>query len=385
MRVFTCDSCGQLIFFENDLCLSCGSPLGYVHERRDLIALVETGSALVGYGDPQRTWRRCATSELTDCNWLVTPESGGLCESCVLTRTRPRDDDVEGLGEFLGAELAKRRLVFQLAELGLPLSTRDEAAGTGVAFDLLSSVESKVVTGHDNGVITLDLAEADSEHREHLRLQFSEPYRTVLGHFRHEIGHYYWPLLVSRPEVVDACRNLFGDDRADYAEAIRRHYEDSHRSDTSWQTEYISRYATMHPFEDWAETFAHYLHILDTLQTAESFGLGTHAIPTLRPVTDQGQSQATRPYGSTTFEQVIDLWLELSCALNQVNRSMGHKDLYPFVLSPTVLGKLAFVDRLVTERSAAPERHAAASPMISPLRAGRSGAPQQFLGVRQGA
>lgn len=345
MRVFTCDNCGQLIFFENSLCVACGSALGYVHERRDVVALGEDGpERLVEYGRPEQAWRRCATADLTGCNWLVAPGGGALCESCALTRTRPHDDDSEGLAEFLPAELAKRRLVFQLAELGLPLSSRREQAGTGVAFDLLSSVEMKVITGHDNGVITLDLAEADSAHREQLRRQLSEPYRTVLGHFRHEIGHYYWPLLVSRPEVVDACRELFGDDRADYARAVARHYEDSHRDDSSWQKDYISRYATMHPFEDWAETFAHYLHILDTLQTSESFGLRTDETPQAGLA---GRGRATRPYGSDTFEQVIGLWLELSCALNQVNRSMGRGDLYPFVLGPAVVRKLDFVDRLV--------------------------------------
>ena len=348
MRAFTCDNCGQIVFFENDLCLACRAPLGYVHERRELVALAPSGpSDLVEISRPAQSWRRCATAALTGCNWLVAPEIGGLCESCVLTRTRPRDGDVEGLAELLRAESAKRWLVFQLAEVGLPLFARDHATGTGVAFDLLSSAEVRVVTGHDDGVITLDLAEADSEHREHLRLQMSEPYRTVLGHFRHEIGHFYWPILVNRPDLLDECRDLFGDDRADYGEAMQRHYENSHRSDTSWQQDHISRYATMHPFEDWAETFAHYLHILDTLQTAESFGLTTDAGPGVRH-TQRPPGQATRPYGSTTFGQVIDLWLELSCALNQVNRSMGHKDLYPFVLSPTVVRKLAFVDRLVS-------------------------------------
>jgi len=196
-------------------------------------------------------------------------------------------------------------------------------------------------------VITLDLAEADDGHRERLRQQLSEPYRTLLGHFRHEIGHYYWPILVDRPDLIDASRALFGDDRLDYAAAVKSHYDKPSDSDRSWSDTHISRYATMHPYEDWAETFAHYLHILDTLQTADSFGLAATANtgPGYPP---DGEGRATGPRRrSDDFSEVVADWLELSYALNQVNRSMGHEDLYPFVLAPRVAAKLAFVDRLV--------------------------------------
>jgi hypothetical protein len=350
MRVFTCDNCGQLVFFDNDRCLRCDSPLGYVHQRRDLISLTEVApDHLVDLGTPVRAWQRCATRAVTGCNWLVPAGTGALCESCTLTRTRPADTDVEGMAELVRGEMAKRRLVFQLAELGLPVSPRDEAAGQGLAFDLLSSAATKVITGHDNGVITLDLAEADDEHREHLRLQLNEPYRTLLGHFRHEIGHYFWPILVDQPDVLDACRVLFGDEREDYAAAIKLHYDEPD-DDQSWRGSFISRYATMHPSEDWAETFAHYLHILDTLQTAESFGLATPGVAGARGLTRRTGAHPTRPVGSTTFGEVIDNWLELSYALNQINRSMGHKDLYPFVLAAPVIEKMAFVDHLVHQR-----------------------------------
>ncbi len=346
LRVFICDSCEQLVFFENSRCLRCHSPLGYVHERRDLVALTEVGpDRLVDTNSPLRAWERCATSRETGCNWLVPAGTSSRCDSCRLTRTRPADDDAEGMAELVHAEMAKRRLIFQLAELGLPVVARDEAAGRGLAFDLLSSSETKVITGHDDGVITLDLAEADPEHREHLRLQLSEPYRTLLGHFRHEIGHYYWPLLVNGPDVLDACRALFGDDREDYAGELKRHYDSPPDPVNSWSSTHISRYATMHPYEDWAETFAHYLHIVDTLQTADSFGLGA-------AITGQGRShrtgvQPTSPDRIRSFGEVVDGWLELSYALNQINRSMGHDDLYPFVLAPNVIRKLAFVDRMV--------------------------------------
>jgi hypothetical protein len=231
------------------------------------------------------------------------------------------------------------------------VTRRDNEAEKGLAFDLLSSTVTKVITGHDDGVITLDLAEADDEHREHLRLQLSEPYRTLLGHFRHEIGHYYWPILVDEPELVDACRAIFGDDRQDYAAAVKLHYDAPPDDDRSWADTYISRYATMHPYEDWAETFAHYLHILDTLQTAESFGLGVGGATGVPRLTHRPDVHPTRPFGSDSFGDVIDHWLELTYALNQINRSMGRDDLYPFVLAPTVIGKLAFVDDIVGRRS----------------------------------
>jgi hypothetical protein len=351
MRVFTCDNCGQLVFFDNSRCLRCHSPLGYLHRHRDVVALTEVApDRLVDLSSTPQAWQRCATEKLTGCNWLVPAGTGALCESCVLTRTRAADDDPEGLAELVTAEMAKRRLVFQLAELDLPVGPRDRQTGRGLAFDLLSSTATKVITGHDNGVITLDLAEADDEHRERLRQQLSEPYRTVLGHFRHEIGHYYWPLLVRDPDTLSACRALFGDDTADYAEAVKSHYDRSTDEDESWKTNYISRYATMHPYEDWAETFAHYLHILDTLQTSESFGLGTAGAAGSGGLTRRIGAHPTRPAGSTTFGQVIDNWLELSYALNQINRSMGHKDLYPFVLAAPVIRKMAFVDHLVHQR-----------------------------------
>ena len=352
MRTFTCERCGQQVYFENDRCLRCLSSLGYVHRSRDLVVLDEgPDDGLPGGTGRARRWQRCATRPVTGCNWLVPVGPEARCESCVLTRTRPADGDIEGINELVRGEMAKRRLVFQLAELGLPVTARDEARGKGLAFDLLSSTGTKVVTGHDNGVITLDLAEADNEHRERLRQQLSEPYRTLLGHFRHEIGHYYWPILVDRPDALDTCRELFGDDRLDYATAVRRHYDadPDTDSDPSWRETHISRYATMHPYEDWAETFAHYLHILDTLQTADSFGLTAAAGPVEAGRSHNGEGRGSRA-GDAGFDAVVDDWLELSMALNQVNRSMGHEDLYPFVLAPRIRAKLDFVDHLVRDR-----------------------------------
>jgi hypothetical protein len=333
VRVFTCDHCGQVVFFGDFLCLRCQSPLGYDHERGSVVALTEVADGrLVDLRSSARTWQRCSGRQQTGCNWLVPQHSQAMCTSCSLTRTRPADSDVSGMTEFVKAESAKRRLLFQLRELGLPIQPRDDEAGTGLAFDLLSSAATKVITGHDNGVITLDLAEADPEHRERLRRELGEPYRTLLGHFRHEIGHYYWSVLVTEGDLLDACRAIFGDDRLDYGQAMSTYYAAPESGPAAWSNTYISQYATMHPYEDWAESFAHYLHIHDTLQTATSFRLG---------VAD----------GDDSFGAMMDRWLELTLGLNEVNRSMGRDPLYPFVLAPAVIRKLAFVDRVIRQQA----------------------------------
>ncbi|MBV9659853.1 MAG: putative zinc-binding metallopeptidase [Acidimicrobiales bacterium] len=314
MKVFHCERCGHALFFDNTVCLGCSSPIGYADDQQELRLL----------GEIDRS--RCDNFDVIGCNWTVRSPRGGLCRSCALTRIQPANSDDRGFGQWAEAERAKRRLIFQLDNLGLPVRARDDDAGGGLAFDLLSSRTEKIVTGHDDGVITLDLAEADDLHREQVRLELDEAYRTLLGHFRHEIGHYYWPVLVADAGDLAECRTLFGDDRESYADSLKRHY-DSPSDD--WAGRCISRYAGMHPYEDWAETFAHYLHILDLLQTASEWGLPC-----------QSRSSAIG------FEAVVDRWLDLSVALNEINRSVGHGDLYPFVLSGPVMEKLAFVDRM---------------------------------------
>jgi hypothetical protein len=324
MRAFTCGVCGQLLFFENSRCLRCSHPLGFVPSRLDIAVLDEPGSS---------TLRRCANAELAQCNWVLEEgDPGPLCRSCRLTRTRPADGDAEDLAAFAKGETAKRRLIFQLLDLALPI-------GEDLAFDLLSSRTGPVVTGHNDGVITIDLAESDDARRERRRAELGEPYRTMLGHFRHEIGHYYWPVLVEHTGELERARTLFGDDRIDYEETLQRHYEQGPPPD--WRARYVSAYATMHPWEDWAETFAHYLHIRDTLETAAAFGLVIAG-----PDVVQDDSLSSVPVPEATdrpLGAIIADWLPLTYALNAINRSMGHDDLYPFTLAPTVIEKLAFV------------------------------------------
>jgi hypothetical protein len=347
MRSFACRTCGQLVFFENTACLTCGAELGYWSRDRELLTLTVDGAALRPLGQTRTapwTLYRCANFRLAGCNWLVG-DLDRLCASCELTRTRPNDYDAAGMRALLVAEGAKRHLMFELGELGLPVATWRERPG-GLGFDLLSSAEQPVTTGHSNGIITLDLAESEDAHREARREQLGEPYRTVLGHLRHEIGHYYWPILVAEGARRDRFRELFGDEGSDYQRALDRHYEQGPPAD--WEGRHVSAYAAMHPAEDWAETFAHYLHIRDTLQTAAAFGV-TVAGPDAVPAGERNTELASSPQDvAPGFEGLLEDWLPLTYAINALNRSMGRDELYPFVLSPAVIGKLAFVHELVS-------------------------------------
>ncbi|MCB0994341.1 MAG: putative zinc-binding peptidase, partial [Acidimicrobiales bacterium] len=274
MTPFRCSVCDQLLFFENSTCLGCGSALGFDPSSRRLEALRDDLGAWIAAADPERRFVSCANRELARCNWLVPagdPEV--LCRSCRLTTVRPSDDDPGGLQAFAEAETAKRRLLHQLFSLGLEIVDRREDPTGGLAFEMLSSRNQSVITGHEDGVITLDLSESDDVHREFVRQQLGEAYRTVLGHLRHEIGHYYWPILVVDAGRLDEFRGLFGDERISYEDAKQAHYSDDGAGTVAWSVGHVSEYATMHPWEDWAETFAHYLHIRDGLETAASFGV----------------------------------------------------------------------------------------------------------------
>lgn len=335
MQAFACGHCGQLLFFENSRCLRCETEQGFDPDGLTLVALTPAAQDA----------RRCANAGLAQCNWLLAPgDDTPLCRSCRLTRTRPADADADGLQRFAAAEAAKRRLLYQLLVLGLPI-------GSDLSFDLLSSEARPVMTGHADGLITLDLAESDDVAREQRRAELGEPYRTLLGHFRHEVGHYYWPVVVERTGRLARCRELFGDEREDYQAALDAHYE--HGPPPDWEQRFVSAYATMHPWEDWAETWAHYLHIRDTLQTAGAFGVSVAG-----PVASADPALASDPdpEPEDSFAAIVDSWIPLTYALNAINRSMGSADLYPFVLPAPVIEKLAFVHACVEAAGGESER-----------------------------
>jgi hypothetical protein len=278
------------------------------------------------------------------CNWAIASDDPDpLCVSCRLTRLIP---DVSAPGAKLAwyrLEGAKRRLVFTLAGFELPLGPRADRGDPGLAFEFKADPKDpgapRVMTGHAGGVITVNIAEADDAERERRRAAVHEPYRTLLGHLRHESGHYYWDRLIKDAAPLEAFRGLFGDERADYDAALRTHYEMGPPAD--WQSRFVSAYASSHPWEDWAETWAHYLHMVDTLETAAACGL------TLKPGRTDEPALASVPvvFGSRSqpFEPVIESWLPLTYALNNLNRGLGLSDGYPFVLSPSAIDKLRFV------------------------------------------
>jgi hypothetical protein len=336
MRTFEC-ACGERVFFENSLCLSCQRELAFVPETLTLCALEpQAGGTLE---TKHGTYRKCENySAQGVCNWLV-PDGAEerLCEACRLNRVIPDLSNPENHRLWAEVERAKRGLLYGLRRIGLPVESKASDPERGLAFDIKADTESEhVLTGHSDGLITLNLAEADPVTREKVRESMNERYRTLLGHFRHEIGHYYFPRLVPEEDRA-GFRKLFGDETCDYGAALAEHYATPPNGD--FHAEFISSYARAHPAEDWAETFAHYLHMLDTLETAQNFGLVRKLPP-----------RVSVP-GISDLELLFAEWTELTIAMNALNRSMGLPDAYPFSLSNTVCEKIGFVHRCVRKRA----------------------------------
>ena len=350
MRLFSCGHCDNRLYFENVTCERCEATLGFLPDKRKLTSLNLLENGMWQAEGQKSLYRKCANYEQHDsCNWMIpSNDPHELCIACRLNQTIP-NLSVEGhLDLWRNLETEKRRLIYSLMRLNLPLPPLSEEP-TGLGFDFKAdsphpfSERDKVLTGHSNGLITINIKEADPVEREKMRGTLDEPYRTLLGHFRHESGHYYWNKLIQNTERLDECRALFGDDTLDYGKALESHYQAGAPID--WQDNFISSYATMHPWEDWAETWAHYLHIVDTLETAWQFNIG------IRPKTGDDFEKMVRnnldPYKADSIETLIEHWLPLTFALNSLNRSMGHEHAYPFVISQPVIEKLGFVHRVI--------------------------------------
>ena len=305
-----------------------------------------------GAAEPKTDWKRCENfSSPAGCNWLVPADDyEPLCRSCRLNQTIPNLDDPENALWWRKIENAKRRLVAQLLSLGLPVVSKvSEDPERGVMFDFLRSPENgpRVLTGHAQGLITLNVEEADDSVREKTRQNLNEPYRTLLGHFRHEIGHYYWDRLIPGTPWLNKFRQLFGDERQDYAAALQRNYE--HGPPANWADEFISSYAAVHPWEDWAECWAHYLHVVDSLDTALCFGLrGEDVEQAVEPFAVEDLYDPTAPDAQRVI-LLINSWIQLTTVLNELARSMGQHDFYPFVMSRPVLRKMHFIQMIVKE------------------------------------
>jgi hypothetical protein len=352
---FRCD-CGRPVYFRNSLCLGCKSPLGYQPELLQVRTILPGPEPdtwrLQGKIEDTQLWRRCENFDSpAGCNWLVAADDEDtLCVSCRLNNTIPNLDDEDNCRWWRQIENAKRRLVAQLLSLGLPVKSKvSEDPERGFMFDFLRSPEKgpRVLTGHSNGLITLNVEEADDSRREKIRHEMHEPYRTLLGHFRHEIGHYYWDRLVAGTPWLEKFRDLFGDERLDYATALKRNYEQG--PPANWADHHITSYAAVHPWEDWAESWAHYMHVVDSLDTALRFGLrGEDVEAAVEPFSvsdlyDPSASDAQRVI------LLVNSWVQLTTVLNELARSMGQYDFYPFVMSRHVLRKMHFIQMLVKE------------------------------------
>ncbi|MET0408290.1 MAG: putative zinc-binding metallopeptidase, partial [Hyphomicrobium sp.] len=247
MKLFECQNCGQPLFFENTSCERCHLQVGYLPDVGTLSSVKPDGAAWIALADPQSRYRFCANWELHACNWLVSADAADpYCRACQHNRTVPDLSDPVNAARWQRIEEAKRRLIYTLIKLRLPLPTRASGDPEPLLFDFLASApHAKVMTGHDDGIITISLLEADDAERERLRAHLHEPYRTLLGHFRHEVGHYYWDRLVRDGGKIDEFRKHFGDESRDYDQALQEHYQNG--SPPNWREAYVSAYATMHP------------------------------------------------------------------------------------------------------------------------------------------
>ncbi|WP_116367125.1 zinc-binding metallopeptidase family protein [Parahaliea mediterranea] len=332
--------CGNQVFFDSQQCLHCGARLGFDSDQLIMRALT------CGDGDSGRLGEHCETVDgepfrhcgnrvdFDVCNWLVPQHSDQrLCFACQFNRTVPNQSLPGNQQRWRVLEEGKKRLFFTLMRLGLPLVSGWRDPG-GLLLDFVEDGRSReeyaetfASTGYLGGVITINTLEADSVARAAAREQLNERYRTVLGHLRHESGHYYWAHLNPDAALRSEFTDLFGDEREDYASALSRHYAQG--PPPNWRERYISAYASAHPSEDWAETWGHYLHIYDALETAAAHDV--------------------IPWGPDALDMDgrIAQWRELSLALNELNRSVGHGDAYPFVINSEVERKLAFADRVI--------------------------------------
>lgn len=373
MRTFLC-VCGNTLHFENSVCLSCSRPVAFVPEAGVVSPLEPDGEGMRALTAPEHAARVRACGNHLDydvCNWAVQAgDEQRLCRSCRLNSVIPNLDRGDNLRLWYRIEVAKRRLLYTLLLLGLPVPDRVEDPERGLAFEFLADRridpefadplggEDLVFTGHSEGTITINLLEADDGLRESMREEMNELYRTLLGHFRHEIGHYYWRLLIDG-ERLAAFRARFGDERSGYEEAMAAYYHSGPCA--RWEQDFVSAYAAAHPWEDWAETWAHYLHMVDTLDTADDFDfvLGGQAI--VSPLVAGADAQRDGD-GRLGFDDLVGQWYRLTIAMNGLNRSMGLPDAYPFALPPPVIAKLRFVHELIADQRSHSKRGRLAKP-----------------------
>ena len=346
MKVFRCESCTALVYIDSAHCLHCNATLGYIAEERTLGAFAtDDDGSLRRHGNHAPRWRHCENvATACACNWMVRDDDASpQCRSCRLTASIPDQSIAENQQAWRDLESAKRNWLASVLDMQLPVCSQAEDAQHGLAFHFLRQLDGSrpVFTGHDAGNITINAIESDPVQRERCKIDLHEPYRTLLGHFRHESGHSYWDLLVKDSQLVESFRALFGDERVDYAQALDRHFREGPAAD--WQLAYVSGYATVHPWEDWAETWAHYLHMADLLSTANGWQL---KVGVFDAEIVQLPSSDEAPLADE-FAALLRAWTPLTLVANSLNRSLGHADAYPFALSHGALRKMQFVHDVI--------------------------------------
>lgn len=363
MKTFHCSCLGNpKLFFESTSCCTCGSLVGINDEFKIVQSFTQHKKTAHYFiqEDHKHFYRKCKNfAEHDICNGMIeinaknpdgTPKI--LCFGCKFNDVVPNLKVKEHLPLWQKMETAKRRALFTIKSLPLVLESGDENPLTGLTFNFrvdsdaadhfISALPNheKIVTGHNNGEITINLAEADDVARSKTRYNLRERYRTLLGHFRHELGHYYFDRLILTDKAKhQLCKIYFGNDELSYKAALKHHY--SAGPPQNWREHFISEYASMHPWEDWAETWAHYMHIIDTMESIDDSQLTlkkTH-FPLI-----------STPLEQANFSHILDSWMEYSVILNSLNRSMGLQDTYPFVLTPPVRKKLNFIHHVIFDR-----------------------------------
>lgn len=343
MKIFECGYCDNPLFFENNQCENCGHLSGYRDSDRKMLTFDPENKLFISDRE-QISYKYCKNKEYDVCNWLVEKENPEeYCNACQLNRTIPNLSNKKNFEKWCKLEVAKHRLIYQLQKIGLSLPNKMNHED-GLCFDFISrQYNSNIMTGHANGVITILLREADSVFREQMRTQLMEPYRTLIGHLRHEVGHYFWDRLIrTDSHLLEEFRAIFGNEELNYSDALQKYYQNG--APGNWHESFISKYATSHPWEDWAETWAHYLHIMDMVETAHFFGLN------VEPLESRMQMKASAsfdPYTVDDFDTIVQTCVPLSFAVNSINRTMGVPDVYPFKITSGVIHKMKFIHKLL--------------------------------------
>jgi len=364
MQTFTC-SCGNRLFFENNVCMHCQSETGFLPDYLQLAPIRQIDDQHWKTDRvPDRRYRKCANYTAHHvCNWMIVEDEGSeYCLSCRLNKIIPDLSNTANYRRWYRMERAKRRTLYNLFKLGLTVVDRKRDPRNGLEFRFMEDIKQydpytqelvrykQIMTGHQTGTITINIQEADHSHREAMREYMNEPYRTTLGHVRHEIGHYFWDRLIAGSSNLDRFRELFGDEREDYKQSLEHYYKNGPQA--NWQENFISAYASAHAWEDWAETWAHYLHITDTMETAYDFGLSIegHALPPPLNASDDIKVFANEYLHAIAFDDLLTDWMRLTILMNALNRSMGLRDAYPFSVSAGVSDKLRFVHQVIAAK-----------------------------------